>query len=90
MTLKEREDLFWEEIDKHDYDPKMKLEFYHYWSEPNKKLKMKWELEKTWCTKRRLQRWFDNNKKWSNGKTIIGGVTGKLLTEANKGDFGRL
>lgn len=55
-----------------DYDLKMLDDFFSYWSEPNKsKTKMKWELERTWDTKRRLKRWFDNNKKWNhetNGK----------------------
>jgi hypothetical protein len=37
-------------------------DFYNYWSEPNKsKTKIKWQLEKTWDTKRRLLRWSQNN-----------------------------
>ena len=33
--------------------------FHSYWTEPNKsKTKLRWELEKTWDTKRRLQTWF--------------------------------
>lgn len=37
-------------------------EFYKYWSEPNKsKTKIRWQLEKTWDVKRRLERWSKNN-----------------------------
>ena len=37
-------------------------EFYDYWSEPNKsKTKIRWQLEKTWDIKRRLDRWASNN-----------------------------
>ena len=38
-------------------------QFYAYWTEPNKSnTKMKWELEKTWDIKRRLDRWSQNDK----------------------------
>lgn len=53
-----------------EYEKTMLDAFYNYWSEPNQKgNKMKFELEKTWDIKRRLQRWADNDIKWSkNGK----------------------
>lgn len=39
--------------------------FVSYWTEPNKsRTKLKWELEKTWDTHRRLGRWFKNKKDW--------------------------
>ncbi|MCK5605328.1 hypothetical protein KAR91_25775 [Candidatus Pacearchaeota archaeon] len=46
-------------------------EFYDYWSEPNKsKTKIRQQLERTWDTKRRLQRWQKNsdekNRKFNN------------------------
>lgn len=65
-----------------EYEKKMLLQFFEYWTEPNRKGKMKWELEKTWDTKRRLKRWFDNQNKW-NGKIINGKATGahELLEE---------
>ena len=45
-----------------DYDKDMRIDFMDYWTEPNKsKAKMKFELEKTWDTKRRLARWSNNN-----------------------------
>jgi hypothetical protein len=37
-------------------------DFYEYWSEPNKsKTKIRWQMEKTWDIKRRLQRWQKND-----------------------------
>lgn len=37
-------------------------EFYDYWSEPNKsKTKIKWQIEKTWDTHKRLLRWVSND-----------------------------
>lgn len=40
------------------YGPDTLRAFYNYWSEPNKsRTKIKWELEETWDTKRRLDRW---------------------------------
>lgn len=52
-----------------EYDNAMLNEFYDYWSEPTTSgKKMRFELEKTWDIKRRLQRWHNNNKKWNNGK----------------------
>ncbi len=52
-----------------EYDNKILDQFFDYWSEPNKKGKMKWELEKTWELKRRLARWFNNQIQWKNGST---------------------
>lgn len=49
-----------------EYDNNMLEKFYNYWSEPTKSgKKMKFELEKTWDIKRRLQRWFDNDLNWN-------------------------
>jgi len=45
-----------------DFSKKTLREFYNYWSEPNKSLtKIKWQLEKTWDTKKRLTRWIEND-----------------------------
>jgi hypothetical protein len=49
-----------------DYVPEfgknMIRDFYEYWSEPNRsKTKIKYQIETTWDTKRRLQRWKRNN-----------------------------
>lgn len=48
------------------YDKKMIRSFFDYWSEPNKsKTKIRWELEKTWDLKKRLDRWQLNDDKFS-------------------------
>lgn len=37
--------------------------FHSYWTEPNKsKTRLRWEMERTWDTKRRLQTWFSRVK----------------------------
>lgn len=49
-----------------EYDNAMLQQFYDYWSEPTPSgKKMRFELEKTWDIKRRLQRWYNNNKNWN-------------------------
>ena len=55
------------------YDAAMLEQFFDYWSEPNKKGTMRFELEKTWDLKRRLKRWYENQIQWhfknnNNGK----------------------
>lgn len=42
-------------------------EFIDYWTEPNANSKMRFQLERTWDTKRRLQRWIRND--FNNTKT---------------------
>ena len=67
------------------YDSKLLQEFFNYWTEPNKSgTQMRFEMEKTWDTKRRLKRWANNDfgnkksngvsgfKKDANGKFWIG------------------
>ena len=49
-----------------EYDVTLKKEFCVYWSELNKsKTKMRWELERTWDTKARIERWKSRQKEWS-------------------------
>lgn len=51
------------------YDKKLIRAFFNYWSETNKsQTKMRWELQKTWETSRRLATWAskDNNFNSSN------------------------
>lgn len=55
------------------YKKEMIRKFADYWTEPNRsKTKMKFELEKTWDTAKRLKKWADNeiefNKKPNNGQ----------------------
>ncbi len=50
------------------YGKEMVREFYNYWSEPNRtKTKMRFELEKTWDTTRRLITWSNRNKVTQQG-----------------------
>ena len=49
------------------YGPDTLRAFYNYWSEPNKsRTKIKWELEETWDTKRRLDRWVQSSRQQFN------------------------
>lgn len=58
-------------------------EFIDYWTEPNKsKTKMRFELEKTWDTKRRLQTWIKRDKKF-NPKDTVGGEKKKTVYQGN-------
>jgi len=65
-------------------------DFVPYWTEPNKsKTKMRFELEKTWDTKRRLQTWIRNDKKF-NPKETVGGKKEAVRMEGRYMDrFGR-
>ena len=61
--------LFKESLQKYkkQYGSVVLLDFYNYWSEPNKSnTKMLWETKTTFEISRRLQRWADNN--FSNNK----------------------
>lgn len=72
MTFIEREQKFKEDLSKFckEADQKTLEQFFDYWTEPNKSgTKMRWELEKTWDLKRRLNRWINNDLNWKNGKT---------------------
>lgn len=52
------------------YGKEMIRAFYDYWTEPNRsKTKMKFELERTWDTKRRLNTWSNRDKKNINIKS---------------------
>jgi len=46
-----------------EFSTKIVQEFYDYWSEPNQsKTKIRYELEKTWDSKRRLKTWIRNKQ----------------------------
>lgn len=77
MTLQERERDFKLKIQREISFPQpIRDEFFEYWTEPNKSgSKMRWELEKTWDLKRRLQRWARTSK-----------VEIKPVNEMNEGD----
>ena len=64
--LKFRRMKFEGEVFKETYKTELCREFVAYWTEPNKsKTKMRFELQKTWDTKRRLQTWYNNEKKFN-------------------------
>lgn len=64
-----REQKFSEEVFFSNLSTEVCKEFVDYWTETNKSgTKMKFEMEKTFCIKRRLARWQKNDKKW-NTKT---------------------
>jgi len=74
-NISNRRDKFVFEVLTFDYEESVLNGFIDYWTEPNKsKSKMKFELQKTWETKRRLKTWAANQKKWdkpkSNKKTM--------------------
>ena len=50
------------------YGKDLMNDFFKYWTEPNKtNTKLKFELEKTWSVKLRLERWAKNNKNFNSG-----------------------
>jgi len=75
------------------YDKDMRVAFKKYWTESNKSgTKMRFELEKTWDTKRRLDRWAKNNFNKKEETTIFKmDTTGKFYIayceKCNKSDF---
>jgi len=74
-NISNRRDKFVFEVLTFDYEESILNGFIDYWTEPNKSnTKMKYELNKTWETKRRLKTWAANQKKWdkpkSNKKTM--------------------
>ena len=74
-NISNRRNEFVFEVLSFNYEESILNGFVDYWTEPNKsKSKMKYELEKTWETKRRLKTWANNQKKWdkpkSNKKTM--------------------
>lgn len=49
----------------HIYDKKMLHDFYNYWSEKDKKGNMRFQLQKTWETSKRLTTWEKNQKQFN-------------------------
>lgn len=70
------------------YTKELLKEFYDYWTESNpSRTKMKFELNNTWDTSRRLKTWFNNSQKFNNGntknyKTGTSHITNEQLNEA--------
>lgn len=57
MNTSEKEDEFKKQVYSMPYEGDILEEFFLYWSEPDKKGKMRWEFQKTWDLGRRLKRW---------------------------------
>lgn len=52
-----------------EYGAEMIRKFYDYWREPTPSgSKMKWEIEKTWELKLRINKWQQNQDKWDKSK----------------------
>ena len=63
LTIEQRKEDFLNDVRKYtsDYPSTMLNDFFSFWTEPNKSgTKMRFELERTWDTKRRLRRWSEN------------------------------
>jgi DNA-binding transcriptional regulator YhcF (GntR family) len=68
-NISNRKDKFLNEINFLGVEKDTREEFISYWTEENKsRTKMRFELEKTWDTKKRLERWINNTKKWQAKK----------------------
>jgi len=85
-TISNRRYEFVFEVLSFDYDESILNGFIDYWTEPNKSnTKMKYELNKTWETKRRLKTWANNQKKWDKPKTKTMSKIDMQLNEYLKG-----
>ena len=72
---------FYNEVMKYNiYTKNMLIDFYEYWSEPNKKGKMRKDMQKTWATSRRLKTWAKNESKWALQSVGISKVEKHLQT----------
>lgn len=86
-----REVDFKREVEKQPFPESVKDEFFLYWSEPNKSgTKMKFEMEKTWHTGRRIARWAGNQFEGIKKKTITPGPMMKQPAKEATNDFERL
>jgi len=85
-NISNRRDKFVFEVLTFDYEESILNSFIDYWTEPNKSnTKMKYELNKTWETKRRLKTWAANQKKWDKPKTKTMSKIDMQLNEYLKG-----
>lgn len=67
ISLEERKKNFQADIAQHKdkYDRQDLVDFYNYWVETNATTqKMKWEMQKTWETNRRIKTWVMNKSKF--------------------------
>jgi arsenate reductase-like glutaredoxin family protein len=62
---------FKEEVFSYDYPKEMLQDFYDYWTEPSKRGKLRKDMQKTWCTERRLKTWAKRSKQYDNKTSKI-------------------
>ena len=53
------------EINGFDIDENIKIDFLEYWLEPSPSGKTRFEMQKTWCSRRRMKTWMKNQKSWN-------------------------
>jgi len=63
-TYSNKKTFFMDEVFSYDYPKEMLQDFFDYWTEPTKKGILRYELEKTWCTNRRLKTWAKRSKQF--------------------------
>jgi len=68
ISYTKRLENFYEEVFSLDYPKEMLQDFYDYWSEPSKTGKLRKEMQKTWCTSRRLKTWSKRAKQFNTFK----------------------
>jgi hypothetical protein len=65
---------------KHDFEKDILNNFFKYWKEKSASGKMRFQLEKTWETKLRLEKWKSNQQKFNhNGNTRAHQAPGKTI-----------
>lgn len=66
-----------------EYSEQMLNQFFDYWTEPDKHFNMRFEKQKTWETRRRLARWYNNQKIWRNAGSKASAAS-DFLSEAKE------
>ena len=79
-------DILKEEVNNFDTTEKHKKDFLEYWLEPSKSGKTRFEMQKTWCTKRRLKTWINNYNSWYEEGLV---KLGKIDTQINEYEKGK-
>lgn len=74
------------------YQPQMIRAFFNYWTERNKSgTKMRFELERTWETSKRLATWASNEKQFNrNGQSTNGGQASASNKAASRESLGEM
>lgn len=76
-TIKDLKKKTWiEEVEESSYSEELKNDFINFWTEPSKSGRTKQSMQKTWCTKRRLQTWAKRDKIWN--KTTVSKIHSQI------------